>query len=303
MSIYTVATLGEDDNLVSFNDYTIDPVYRTQARSPSKWQIRQQDLPVPFESGSSDFLTLIGDSAYILTGVMYPSSELSYDAGLAKLRAVCSLDLNQDDIASDQGYVPYKYGDASGNLDKQIFMKPLYVQLAETTQQGFVQPFTIYAKIKDPTIFSGVTKTASTLESNTSMTTGSAVFPVTFPVVFGSTLFTVSATAQNNGNIAGYPASIIVTGPVNNPKITNQATGESIEVDVNLASTSDILTLIYDKDTLDINVNGTSKVASLTNDSTLFKIQPGANTITLSGTTVSDSAFATINYYDTWPLA
>lgn len=303
MSVYTVAKLGVSDNQVTFNDYTADPVYRVLARAPSKWQIRQQDLPVPFESGSSDFLTLIGESAYILSGKMYPSSETSYDSGLNTLRTVCSLDIEQDDVSSDQGYVPYTWGDGSGDFSKQIFVKPLYVQLAETTQQGFVQPFTIYCKIKDPTIFSGVSKTATTQSANFGVTTGSAVFPTTFPVVFGSTLFSVSSTAQNNGTMAGYPASILVHGPVNIPKITNTKTGEYIEVNVNMTSSSDLLTINYDKDSLNIDLNGTSQLQNLSTNSTLFKIQPGSNVISLTGTSVSTNAYAVVNYYDTYPLA
>lgn len=302
MSIYSRATLGEADNQVVFNDYTLDPVFRTKARAPSRWQIRQQDLPVPFESGSSDFLTLLGDSAYIISGTMYPSSESAYDKGLAALRSVASLDIEQADPASDKGYVPYAWGNADGNLTQQVFMKPLYVQLAETTQQGFVQPFTIYSKVKDPTIF-GAAKTASTQQANFSVTTGAAVYPVVYPVVFGANLFSVSATAQNNGTLPVYPFSIQVHGPVNNPVITNGATGESITVNCNLTSTSDLLTLVYDKDTLSIDLNGVSQIQNLANSTVLFKIHPGSNVISLTGTSVSTSAYAVVNYADAWPLS
>lgn len=303
MSVYSAAELGEADNQIVFNDYTADPVYRILARAPSKWQIRQQDLPVPFESGSDDFLTLIGESAYIISGKMYPSSERSYDVGIQQLRNVCSLDLNQADPSSDEGYVPFVWGDSYGELSKQVFMKPLYVQLAETTSQGFVQPFTIYSKIKDPTIFGAQAKQATTQAANFSQTTGAAVYPVVYPVVFGSTLFTVSATATNAGTIPGYPASIQVHGPVNNPRVTNSATGEYIEVDVNLTSGTDLLSIIYDKDSLSITLNGVSKFQNLTSDSTLFKLQPGDNIITLSGASVSTNAFAVVNFFDSYPLA
>lgn len=303
MSIYSQATLGEADNQLVFNDYTLDPVFRALGRSANRFQIRQQELPVAFESGSNDFLTLLGDTAYIIQGKMYPGGEGSYDEGLIQLRTVCSLDINQADVSSDNGYVPYVWGDADGDNSKQIFVKPLYVEISETTQQGYVQPFIIYCKVKDPTIFSGATKTASTQESDASLTTGSAVFSKTFPLIFGSTTFAVSSSAQNNGTLPGYPASITVHGPVNNPVITNQTTGESIEVDVNMTQTTDLLTLIYDKDTLSINFNGTSEIQNVTNNSTLFKIQPGENIITLTGTTVSNGAYAEVNYYDTYPLA
>lgn len=303
MSVYTRATLGTSANQIVFNDYTLDPVFRVMARAPSKWQIRQQDLPVPFESGDSDFLTLLGSAAYILSGKMYPASEGSYDSGLAALRTVCSLDIEQADLLSDTGYVPYKWGDAGGNLTKQVFMKPLYVQLAETTKQGFVQPFTIYAKIKDPTIFSGTIKTASTQQANFSQSTGSFVLPVAFPVVIGATLFTVSSNAQNLGTLPTYPVSIQVHGPVNTPRITNTTTGEYIEVAVNLTTTNDILTISYDKDTFSIDLNGTSKIQNLSTASTLFKIRPGGNVITLTGSSVSTGAYASLTYYDAWPLS
>jgi hypothetical protein len=299
MSIYSEATLGAPDNYITFNDYSADPVFRALARSASKFQIRQQDLPVPFESGSSDFLTLLGDTSYIIEGKMYPASEASYDAGLNTLRTVCSLDLNQADILSNEGYVPYLWQDY--NYSQQIFMKPLYVEISETTQQGFVQPFTILAKIKDPTIYSGTLSVASTGQASPSTSTGAAVYPFNYPIVYGSTLFTVSATCNNVGTIPVYPVTITVTGPVTNPRITNSATGEYIEVDVTLSGT-DQLNIIYDKDTLNINKNGTSVINFLSSSSTLFKIHPGSTTIILSGQSVGTGAVAQVEFYSGWPL-
>ena len=301
MSIYSRATLGESDNQLVLNDYTIDPVFRALARSANKFQIRQQDLPVPFESGSSDFLTLLGDTSYIIQGKMYPASETSYDSGLATLRTVCSLDVNQADILSDDGYVPYVWGDATDS--KQIFMKPLYVELSETTKQGFVQPFTILAKIKDPTIYSSILSVASTGQANPSTSTGSAAYSFTYPMIFGSTLFTVSATCNNIGTIPVYPTTVIVNGPVTNPTVTNLATGEYITVNVTLNSSADQLNITYDKDTLNVNLNGTNCISKLTTGSTLFKIHPGSSTIQLSGSSVGTGAVAQVEFYSGWPLS
>lgn len=303
MSVYTKAKLGEADNQVLLNDDSSDPYYRIRARTVNKWQIRQQDLPIPFESGSSDFETLIGDSAHIIVGTMYPSDETLYDSGLNSLRSVCSLELNQADAASDTGYIPYTWGDANGDYSKQIFIKPLYVDIAETTSQGYVQPFTIISKIKDPTIYGGTSKTATTQSADFSNTTGSAVFSVAFPVVFGASTSSVSATAHNSGTLPVYPQSIVVHGPVNVPQITNGATGEFIKVNCNMTSTSDVLTLTYDKDTFTIYLNGISQIQNLTSDSTLFKIQPGDNVISLTGSSVSTGAYAVVNYLDGYPLA
>lgn len=301
MSIYDIATLGESDNQVTFNDYTADPVFRALARSANKFQIRQQDLPVPFESGSSDFLTLLGDTSYIIQGKMYPGSEQSYDNGLAILRSVCSLTLNQADVLSTDGYVPYVWGNAS--YSQQIFMKPLYVEISETTQQGFVQPFTILAKIIDPTIYSANVNIASTGQAAPTTSSGSAAYAFTYPVLYGSTIYNVSADCNNIGTVPVYPISVIVNGPITNPTVTNVTTGEYITVNVTLNSTSDQLNILYNATTQEITLNGVNVANSLGTGSTLFKIPPGTSLIQLSGSSVGTGAVAEVEFYSGWALS
>lgn len=301
MSIYLPATLGEADNQIKFNDYTSTPVFRVQSRAPSKWQIRQQDLPVPFESGSSDFLTLLGDVAYVIQGTMYPGNA-NYDQGLMQLRTVASLELEQADILSTDGYVPYKWqNNTIGDL--QVFMKPLYCQLVETTKQGFVQPFTIYSKVIDPTIYSGTLTVASTGQASPSTSSGAAKYPFQYPVLYGSTLFTVSADCNNVGTLPVYPVTVTVNGPVTNPVVTNTATGDYIGINVTLSSSSDQLNITYSKTTRDLNLNGVNVENQLQSGSTFFKIRPGSNVIQLSGSSVGTGAVAEVSYYSGWPLA
>lgn len=302
MSIYKTATLGEPDNQITFNNFTQFPVYRTQTRAPQRYQLRQEDAPIPFEDGISDFQTLIGSTVYVIKGTMYPQNEVSYDNGLNALRAVCSLALEQSDPTADsEGYVPYIWNNALSQ--QQIFMKPLYVQLIEDTRQGFVQPFAIYAKVKDPIIYGGTLKTASTAASNPSTTTGTALYPFTYPVLYGSTTFTVSANAYNAGNIPAYPNSVSIIGPCSTPTITNTRTGEFITVNVTLNSTSDLLLINYGKNNLSVTLNGVNNLKNVTTNSTYFKIQPGNNIIQLSGASVGTGAVATVNYYDSFAMA
>ena len=308
MAIYSKATLGYDDNLITFNDFTLDPIYRSITRIPQKFQIRQQDIPIPFESGVSDFNTLLGETVYVIQGKMYPSGESVYDSGLNSLRDVANLDLEQNDINegtlfSNDGYVPYKWGDGSGELSKQLFVKPLYVMAAENTQQGFVLPFTIYCKVKDPTIYGATLKTASTLAGTPGATTGSAAYPFAYPIAFGATYYTVTATATNNGSVPTYPQSIDVYGPVTTPQITNNKTGESITAAVTLNSSSDHLQIQYAKDYLSVTLNGISVLNKVSTNSVYFKIKPGGNGISLTGSSISSGAYATLNYYDGYSLA
>jgi hypothetical protein len=308
MSIFTKSKLGYGDNQVTFNDITTDPYFRVNARAPQKYQIREQDIPIPFESGVADFSTLVGQTIYVIQGTMYPKSQNTYDSGLNAIRDVSSLDLEQTDdnigtVFSNDGYVPYIWGDASGDLTKQLFLKPLYVMASETTRQGYVIPFTIYCKVKDPTIYGSTLKTASTIAGTPGATTGSAAYAFAYPIAFGATYYTVSATATNNGTVPTYPQSIDVYGPVTNPIITNGQTGEFLQVNQTLNSSSDHLQIQYAKDYLSVTLNGVSVLSSVSTSSTYFKIHPGGNGIALTGSSISSGSYATVTYYDGYSLA
>jgi hypothetical protein len=301
MSIFDSATLGTADNQITFNGTTF-PIYRAVSRAPRQRQIRELDIALPFESGISDFETLIGRMAYIIEGKMYPSGEADYSTGLAALRKLASLDVEQADAAADDGYVPYVYSE-NGTDNRQIFLKVLYVDIPESTRTGLIQPFRLVCKIKDPTIYGYPAKTASTQSVDPTLVGGTALYSFTYPIIFGASNYSVSSTASNHGTIPAYPTSIVVHGPINNPTITNSATGEYITVGVNLTSSSDVLTIIYDKDSLSVDFNGTSALASVTTGSTYFKLQPGANTINLSGSTISSGAYVVLNYMDSYALS
>lgn len=308
MSIFSRATLGFSDNQVVLNDVTTDPYYRVEARAPARYQIRSQDIPIPTESGVADYNTLIGETTYVIQGTMYPRSQSTYDSGLNKLRDVANVELEQADINAgnlfnNNGYVPYSWGDSNGALSKQLFVKPLYVMASETTKQGYVVPFKLICKIKDPTIYGGTLKTASTAQGTPGATIGSAIFPFAFPLAFGATYYTVSAAAINNGTVPTYPQSIDVYGPVTSPIITNTATGEFIKVAVTLSSVGDHLQIQYGKDYLSVTLNGVNNIKNVSSDSTYFKIKVGGNNISLSGSSISSGSYATLNYYDGFSLA
>lgn len=306
MAIYDINYLGTTANRVYFNDYTGEfqdggTVFRVKSRAPQSRQIRELDIPIPFENGISDFETLIGKTAYVIDGTMYPGGESDSEQGLATLRRVTSLELNQDDVLSDSGYIPYSWTEFSHN--KQVFMKPLYVNIVESTRQGLVQDFRIVAKIKDPTIYDEDLNQASTQAAAFGAATGTAIFPFKFPIVFGASTSSVSVDANNTGDLPAYPVSINIHGPVNSPKITNTATGEFIEVTVNLSTISNELVIAYDKDSLVVTLDGVSVINQVTAASTYWKLQPGSNVISLTGSSVSNNAHATVSYYSAWPLS
>jgi hypothetical protein len=238
---------------------------------------------------------------YIIEGTMYPGSEAASDAGTAALRKLASLEVSQSDPTSDNGYVPYVWSEFV--RQKQLFVKVLYVNVEENVSQGLIKKFTLICKIKDPTIYGEKLKLASTDEAEPS-STGSAVHSFTFPIVYGATLLDVQQDALNEGDLPVYPVSINVYGPVTDPLITNTTTGDFIQLSgVTLSSQTDQLVIAYDKDSLNVNVNGVNRLANVTNSSDYFKLQPGSNIIELSGASVGSGAYLTVSYRDGWPLS
>lgn len=301
MSLYDTGYIGTTANRITLNDFTTTPVYRLISRQPQRRQVRELDIPIPFESGISDFETLIGQTAYIIEGIMYPGSESEFDSGLAALRKLASLEISQDDNLSDDGYVPYIWSEFT--TTKQLFLKVLYVDVREDTRKGLVQPFRLICKVKDPTIHSYTLHTASTGSFDSAEASGDSEYSFEYPVVYGASLYSVTSNANNAGDLPAYPQAITVYGPVSDPKITNATTGEYIQVNTTLSSGSNVLSIVYDKDSLSVTVDGVSVLPDVTSASTYFKLQPGGNDITLEGTTVSTGAYATVSFYDAWPLS
>lgn len=300
MSIYDTSTLGTANNSIIFNQNTTFPVFRIISRAPQRRQLRELDLPVPFENGISDFQTLIGQTAYIIEGIMYPGGEAEYDAGLRTLRKLASLDVSQDDDLSDTGYVPYVF--TEHNTTKQIFVKVLYVDVPENTRKGLVQPFRLVCKIKDPTMYGATTKLADTSPASFTTATGTAILPHVLPLIFGASTSSVSTSAYNEGDVAVYPVSISIHGPVNIPNLTNTSTGEYLSINTNLATSGDVLIITYDKDSLRVENNGVSVLDKVSTSSTYFKLQPGNNIFTLTGSSISSGSYATVSFLDGYGL-
>lgn len=304
MSIYDPSYLGEADNQIAFNvdNGPTATYYRVETRAPQGRQLEESDLPLPFESGISDWRTLVGKTIYVITGTAYPPDEDGSDLALRALRKVASLDFEQADPNSDFGYVPYVWGEV-GNTQLQLFLKPLYVKVLESARRGIVQPFEIICKVKDPTIYGVTLNTASTQGVNPVVSGGTAIYPFAYPIIYGSSTFSVNSVLTNNGDIATYPQAITIHGPINNPKLTNSRTGEYLRVLVNMTSASDVLQIVYGKSTISVELNGVSVIGSVDTNSTYFKIQPGANPLLLSGDSVGSGAYFVATCYDAYPLS
>lgn len=317
MAIYDSSTLGTPNNYITFNDESGTTYYRMKTRTPNRREIAEFDLKLPEGTGDSDFESFIGKSYLIIEGVMYPDDETDFHNARENLRKLASLEVEQGDSQSDSGYVPYKW---SENVGKQIFVKVMYVDMAESTRQGLKQPFRLICKVKYPHILAQTAKTVQlgittvnqlggatipaiipmSIPSTTSG--GSSIFSLAFPTVLGGTRSSGNTTATNDGDVDTFP-TIQIYGPVSRPKVVNRRTGEYIELDINLPTTSDAAIITYDQDSLSVTAQNVNAYGKLTSGSTLFKLKPGDNQLTFTGASLGVGSYCNVSFFDAWPIS
>jgi len=119
---------------------------------------------------------------------------------------------------------------------------------------------------------------------------GELVFPITFPIVFGASILNNTVNITYPGTWETYPV-IIVTGPLNDFTITNDTTGEVIELDYDIVAGNIItIDLNYGVKTV-VDASGVNRIGSIKTDSDLatWHIAPdpeapgGINSITVTG--------------------
>lgn len=317
MAIYDSSTLGTADNNITFNDDTGSIYFRMRTRTPNRREIAEFDLKLPEGTGDSDFESFIGKTYMIIEGTMYPDSEQDFYEGREILRKLASLEVQQKDSQSDAGYVPHKW---SENVGKQVFLKVMYVDMAESTRQGLKQPFRLVCKIKYPHILSQTSKNltlgistinqlgGATIPATVPMSIlstdsgGSSIFPLALSTVFGGTRGSGSNLATNDGDVDTF-ATIQIYGPCSKPKIVNRRTGEYIELDVNLPTSSSAAIITYDQDSLSVTANNVNAYGKITSGSKLFKLKPGDNELTFTGASVGVGSYCTVSWFDAWPLS
>ncbi len=317
MAIYDPSTLGTAENYITFNDDTSGVYFRMKTRTPNRREIAEFDLKLPEGSGDSDFESFIGKMYLIIEGTMYPNTEADYYTGREVLRKLASLEVQQNDSQSDFGYVPHKW---SENVGKQLFLKIMYVDMAESTRQGLKQPFRLVCKVKYPHILSQESKTVqlgintvnqlggATIPAIIPMSIpstesgGSSIFSLAFPTVFGGTRGSGNTIAVNDGDVDAFP-TIQIYGPVSRPKVVNRRTGEYIELDINLPTSSDAAILTYDQDGLSVTAMNQNVYGKLSSGSKLFKLKPGENPLTFTGASVGEGSYCTVSFFDAWPMS
>jgi hypothetical protein len=118
--------------------------------------------------------------------------------------------------------------------------------------------------------------------------TGGLVFPLTFPLTFGSGASGGELSIVNDGTTAVWPYWVI-TGPITGASITNVGTGETLTFSTAFSIPSGGVTLTIDTDSKAVTMQGVNYRSALTT-AQWFQLQPGTTTVRFSGTAVPDPA-------------
>lgn len=138
----------------------------------------------------------------------------------------------------------------------------------------------------DPRYYSNTAVTASLLPNATLGRT----YDRTYNITYGGGV--AGATITNSGNTTTYPL-ITINGPMTNPTISNNSTGQYITVNTTLQA-SDVLVIdLYDKT---ITLNNSTARNLLAGNSQWFGADPGVTNFQFTGTGYSDSTAATVTY-------
>lgn len=300
--IYSKFTFGTDNNQITFNDKSGDYIIKARKRLAQNRDMRQYDTNIPDAPGVSDYQTLPGLEYYVIEGTLYARTESALYRGKEALNKVSSPVISQEDPDSDNGYVPLKWTE---NVDKQLMLKPLYLEIAETRQSARKPSFRILCKIKYPFVQSQLVHTESIIPSTTAgvgIVIPSTGIPITTNgIVIGADSGTGSGNIINNGDYKAFP-TFNITGPINKPRITNQTTGKYIEFNYNITGSANIT--IRNDGVSATASDGTDLLQYLTSGSDLlnFALEEGSNQLVLTAASMGTGVQVTVSFQDSWPL-
>lgn len=204
------------------------------------------------------------------------------------------LDLLKANFAPVTAPVPF-YLKAPGVVERVVFVKPRGVRYDWDTARrlGMTQAqFLMYAE--DPRIYE------STLNNLVLAYGGSAglglAFNVGFNVNFGGGATPSGGTVTNSGN-RPTPAVFTITGPIDNPVITNSTVGKSLGFTISLAVGE---TLTVDTVNRTVYLNGNLNRRNTLTSPNWFFLEVGSNIIVFGGASGTGATTLSVAYRSAW---
>lgn len=204
---------------------------------------------------------------------------------------------------STKGIFQWKFGTSI----RQIEAVPLDgLSFSSKDRSGFSQKSAIVLKCNDPAWYDPDPKTVELAASGGGGATGGAI-PMDIPTDIGSSGVNATVTINYTGNVDSFPNLIRITGPIDDPIITNLVTNEKLDFSGTTIAAGDYydidLRFGYKTVTSKTGVNKNSDLTSAS-DLTTFRIiaapeaPAGANSIQVTGSAVDADTRVYITYYD-----
>ena len=135
---------------------------------------------------------------------------------------------------------------------------------------------------------------------DSTLTISSGVGAATFfsspflPLHIGASQVFTSGVVNNSGDTTAWPIWVI-TGPGNNPTLTNNTTGQVLQVNVSLTA-GQVLTIDTRPGQKTVTISGTSYYSSLTAASVFWQLAKGVNQFTLSMASTTSASSLALNW-------
>lgn len=179
-----------------------------------------------------------------------------------------------------------------GQAERVAYGRPRrLVAQTERIVAGLIH-FTAEFYTPDPRFYSSIQKSETLNLATAAIGHG---FPQGFPRGFGGVTDSAARNMRNEGSFVSQP-TIRVRGPVTNPYIENQSTGEAIQLNMVIAA----------DEYVDINFNDRSVLLAGTQSrysakqGSWWTLRPGDNSVRFGAASYDPTATATVSWRDAW---
>jgi hypothetical protein len=273
--------IGPDGTTITFNNG--DGVFLEDITGFDMPSVRTNIEERPEDDGAVAGAFYFGARSVTMRGRVQKASAAERNAWVMSLqRAARGLRSSVTLRATPSGGPPMQ---VTGRLEQPLRVTGAYVK---EWQLAFVCP--------DPYIYS------QTLNTQTSMGGGTvpgAAFPLVFPIAFGAGVYTsLDMLVTNAGNVDA-PLTIRIYGPLVNPQIQNNTTGEALWVDATLAS-GEYVTLNTGARTATLQDGSNAYHLVRFPDSAWWKLVPGVNDLRVFASSQGAGSQLTVEWRDAW---
>lgn len=275
-----------DLNGLALNDFTDETkFYQIQQISglagfPS---IRNSDTFRPGQHGLFTSDQFLGGKDFVIEGTFTAPTTLELNEMQQAL-----MDALADGLSSDIYLAWQATGEIAKRIGFRLYDAPL---VSETPDRRRTREYMIPCRAADPLIYSA-TEHSGNITLPTA--TGGRSYPKSYPIAYGTISTGGVLQAVNAGNIAVAP-TIVIYGPVDNPRLRNVTQGLSLELAISLGAT-DTLTFDFKNKTVMLNVTA-GRYSSLTVDD-WWDLSPGNNEISYAASTYQAGSYALVSWRD-----